>query len=91
MNTMPEHLRKRQHGGEEARFIWAFNECLRRDPSRAPSHTAINTLLEKRPPLNQMPGRMSKLRRSLLINAGFVKDSWSGRWYLPNSSVTRER
>lgn len=83
MKSMPEHLRKRQTGGEEARFEWAFNECLRRDPKTAPSPTAINILLEKPPPLNVLPGRKSVLRRRLLIEAGFVQERKWGRWYRP--------
>lgn len=81
---MPERLRKRQPGGEEARFTWAFDECLRRDPNRAPTPTAINILLEKRPPYNLLPGRLSQLRRTLLLSAGFIQDNRGGRWYLPN-------
>ena len=86
MNTIPEHLRKRQRGGEEARFIWAFDECLRRDPGRAPTPTAINILLEKRPPYNLLPSRLSELRRTLLLNAGFTQDNRGGRWYRPDPS-----
>lgn len=81
MSTMPEELRKRQVGGEEARFRWAFEECLRRDPNTAPSPTNINRLLEKPPPLNILPGRMSVLRRKLLSESGFVQDAKFGRWY----------
>ena len=81
MSEMPERLRKRQPGGEEARFTWAFDECLRRDPGRAPAPTAINILLEKRPPYNILPGRLSKLRRTLLLDAGFIQDDKFGRWY----------
>lgn len=88
---MPEHLRKRQSGGEEARFTWAFNECLRRNPDRAPTPTAINILLEKRPPYNLLTGRLSTLRRQLLLDAGFTQDGKWGRWYLPGSPVTRNR
>lgn len=83
MSEMPERLRKRQPGGEEIRFTWAFNECLRRDPDRAPSPTAINLLLDKPPPLNILTGRKSVLRRRLLIEAGFVQDQKWGRWYRP--------
>lgn len=83
MMTMPEHLRKRQHGGEEARFRWAFNECLRRDPDKAPSPTALNLLLGKPPPLNMLTGRKSVLRRQLLEEAGFVQDRKWSRWYRP--------
>lgn len=90
-NTMPEHLRKRQQGGEEARFIWAFDECLRRNPGWAPTPTAINILLEKRPPYNILPSRLSKLRRTLLLDAGFTQDNRGGRWYLPNPPVTGKR
>lgn len=83
MATMPEHLRKRQTGGEEARFTWAFDQCLRRNPDKAPSPTAINLLLEKPPPLNMLRGRQSVLRRRLLIEAGFVQDAKWGRWRRP--------
>jgi hypothetical protein len=83
MTTMPESLRKRQPGGEEARFTWAFNECLREHPNTAPSPTRINILLEKPPPLNMLTGRKSVLRRKLLEEAGFVQDAKWGRWYRP--------
>ena len=78
--SMPQELRKRQVGGEEARFRWAFDECLRREPGRAPGPTAINTLLEKPPPLNTLPGRMSTLRTQLLLEAGFTQERKWGRW-----------
>jgi len=80
---MPEHLRKRQTGGEEARFTWAFNECLREKPNLAPSPTRINILLEKPPPLNILTGRKSVLRRKLLEEAGFVQEVKWGRWHRP--------
>jgi len=83
MRTMPEHLRRRQTGGEEARFRWAFNECLRQDPDNAPTPSAINVLLEKPPPLNVLTGRKSVLRRRLLEEAGFVQDAKFSRWYRP--------
>lgn len=83
MSKMPEHLRKRQVGGEEARFTWAFNECLRQNPDKAPSPTAINVLLENPPPLNILRGRQSVLRRRLLIEAGFVQDEKWKRWHRP--------
>lgn len=83
MSKMPERLRKRQMGGEEARFEWAFKECLRRNPDKAPSPTDINLLLESRPPLNVLRGRQSTLRRRLLEEAGFVQDAKFGRWYRP--------
>jgi hypothetical protein len=80
---MPEHLRKRQTGGEEARFTWAFYECLRQNPNKAPSPTAINILLGKPPPLNVLTGRKSAIRKSLLINEGFVQDGKWSRWRRP--------
>lgn len=80
--TMPKHLRKRQPGGERARFVWAFEECLRRDPDRAPSPTQINMLLEHPPPLNILAGRLSVIRRELLREHGFVKDE-TERWVRP--------
>ena len=82
-STMPEQLRKRQTGGEEARFTWAFEECLRHEPNKAPSPTAINLLLDKPPPLNVLTGRKSVLRRRLLIEHGFVQNQKWGRWYRP--------
>lgn len=83
MSTMPERLRGRQVGGEEARFRWAFEECLRQNPDKAPGPTAINMLLGKKPPLNILPGRQSVLRRLLLEEAGFVQDAKWGRWHRP--------
>jgi len=83
MSKMPERLRKRQVGGEEARFTWAFDECLRREPNKAPSPTAINLLLEKPPPLNVLTGRKSVLRTRLLREAGFVQENKWGRWHRP--------
>lgn len=83
MSKMPEHLRKRQKGGEEARFTWAFNECLRQNPDKAPTPTAINILLEKPPPLNMLTGRKSVIRTRLLQEAGFVQDGKWGKWYRP--------
>lgn len=80
MSEMPRELRKRQPGGEAARFTWAFNECLRLRPDRAPTPTDINILLEKPPPLNVLPGRQSVLRRELLVKAGFRQDGKFGRW-----------
>jgi hypothetical protein len=80
---MPENLRGRQPGGEEARFRWAFYECLRRDPNTAPSPTAINLLLEKPPPLNMLTGRKSVIRRQLLEEEGFVQDGKWSRWHRP--------
>lgn len=83
MSAMPDALRKRQVGGEEKRFTWAFNECLRQNPDKAPSPTAINILLEKPPPLNVLTGRKSVLRRRLLVEAGFVQAGKWSRWRRP--------
>jgi hypothetical protein len=80
---MPESLRKRQVGGEEKRFTWAFNECLRVDPDKAPTPTAINLLLDKPPPLNVLTGRKSAIRKRLLIENGFVQEHKWGRWHKP--------
>lgn len=77
---MPEALRKRQTGGEEKRFTWAFEECLRRWPNEAPTPTRINILLEKPPPLNVLTGRKSVLRRRLLEQHGFTQKQKWGRW-----------
>lgn len=77
---MPEALRKRQVGGEEARFKWAFFECLRLRPDKAPTPTDINRLRERPPPLNQLAGRESVLRRELLLANGFTQSGKWGRW-----------
>lgn len=78
--SMPESLRVRQVGGEEARFKWAFYECLRLRPDKAPTPTDINRLRERPPPLNQLAGRESTLRRKLLVANGFRQDDKWGRW-----------
>jgi hypothetical protein len=83
VTEMPEHLRGRQVGGEEARFRWAFEECLRQNPDKAPGPTAINLLLGKKPPLNQLRGRQSVLRTRLLREAGFTHDGKWKRWHRP--------
>lgn len=79
--SMPEHLRKRQQGGEEARFTWVFYECLRLSPDKAPSPTAINRLRKRPPPLNQLAGRDSTLRRKLLLKNGFKQHDKGTRWF----------
>lgn len=79
--NMPKEIRKRQSGGEQARFVWAFEECLRQDPNKAPSPTDLNTVLENRPPLNILAGRLSKLRRTLLIKHGFTQTAKFNPWY----------
>lgn len=80
--AMPEALRKRQPGGEELRFRWAFAECLRLRPDRAPTPNDLNALLDSRPPHNILAGRLSTLRKELLLENGFVKtnDSFHGHW-----------
>lgn len=80
MRSIPAELRKRQVGGEEARFRWAFQECLRMRPDKAPSPTDLNILLEKPPPLNILAGRLSKLRRQLLVEHGFTQSEKWKRW-----------
>lgn len=72
---------------EETRFTQAFYEILEQDPSRPPGPTAINRLLNerysrnrKRTPDNTLNGRMSVLRRRLLLENGFVQDEKWGRW-----------
>lgn len=81
MTDMPKGLRKRQAGGERARFVWAFHQCLRKNPHKAPSPTAINTVLENPPPLNVLAGRLSVLRRQLLEDNGFTQANGKfSRW-----------
>lgn len=71
---------------ETERFTAAFYAVLSRDPSKPPSPTQINRELGKhrnpnyRSPMNVLNGRMSKLRRQLLAENGFVEDSKFGRW-----------
>lgn len=78
--SMPEELRRRHKGGEEARFRWAFYECLRLRPDKAPTPTDINRLRDRPPPLNQLAGRESVLRRELLEANGFTQSGKWGRW-----------
>lgn len=71
---------------EESRFTDAFYQVLRREPSKPPSPTQINRELGKdtnpryRSPMNVLNGRMSVLRRRLLVENGFVQDEKFGRW-----------
>lgn len=82
---------------EASRFEAAFYAVLERNPNKPPGPTAINRELGKehnsRTPLNVLNGRMSQLRRQLLIKNGFVQDPTSpfgyegqanfGRWRKP--------
>lgn len=81
---------------EASRFTDAFYAVLERDPDKPPGPTAINRELGKehtsRTPLNVLNGRMSTLRRQLLLDNGFVQDEPSspfegqanfGRWRKP--------
>lgn len=78
---------------EEGRFTTAFYAVLKRDPDKPPSPTQINRELGKdtnpeyRSPMNVLNGRMSVLRRRLLIENGFAQDGTTyvgetnfGRW-----------
>lgn len=71
---------------EAERFTAAFYAVLNRDPDRAPSPTQINRELGKdtnpryRSPMNVLNGRMSTLRRRLLVENGFVQDEKFRRW-----------
>lgn len=71
---------------EESRFTDAFYRVLQREPSKPPSPTQINRELGKdtnpryRSPMNVLNGRMSVLRRRLLVENGFVQDEKFGRW-----------
>lgn len=89
MSSIPRELWRRQPGGEEARFRWAFAECLRLRPNKAPSPTDLNILLEKPPPLNILSGRLSRLRRELLVSSGFIQDAKFGRWRRENVATHR--
>jgi len=65
---------------EEGRFTAAFYAVLERDPDKPPSPTQINRELGKHEnpdyhsPMNILNGRMSALRRRLLVENGFVQD-----------------
>lgn len=71
---------------EEQRFTEAFYSVLRKDPDKAPGPTQINRALGKHKnpeyhsPMNVLNGRMVDLRRRLLLENGFVKESHLGRW-----------
>lgn len=71
---------------EEDRFTAAFYAVLNRDPDTPPGPTKINRELgrENNPryhsPLNVLNGRMSALRRRLLLENGFVKDEQGWKW-----------
>ena len=69
---------------EESRFTDAFYAVLKRNPDKAPGPTAINLELGKehtaRTPLNTLNGRMSKLRKRLLLENGFTQEEKWARW-----------
>lgn len=69
---------------EASRFTEAFYAVLERNPNKAPGPTAINRELGKehssRTPLNTLNGRMSKVRKELLIKNGFTQENKWGRW-----------
>lgn len=69
---------------EASRFTEAFYAVLERNPNKAPGPTAINRELGKehssRTPLNTLNGRMSKVRKELLIKNGFTQEAKWGRW-----------
>lgn len=69
---------------EESRFTDAFYAVLVKNPNKAPGPTAINLELGRkrsdRTPLNTLNGRMSKVRRQLLLDSGFVQKAKWGRW-----------
>ena len=67
---------------EEQRFREAFEAELKtfsQVPPR-PSRLADRMGLGNRNTLN---GRLSRLRRELLLEAGFKKDQYKNRWYKP--------
>lgn len=68
---------------EAERFTQAFNTVLQDDPQTAPGPTAINRELGNPPPHNMLAGRLSKLRRRLLEEAGFVQAEKGARWHRP--------
>lgn len=69
---------------EKSRFTDAFYAVLKRNPDKAPGPTAINRELGKehnsRTPLNTLNGRMSALRKELLIENGFTQEKKWARW-----------
>lgn len=69
---------------EASRFTEAFYAVLKRNPDKAPGPTAINRELGKehtaRTPLNTLNGRMSKVRKELLLENGFTQEEKWGRW-----------
>lgn len=65
---------------EKDRFRKAFREELEANPDKAPGPTALRKRLGLRPHAN-LNGRLSRLRISLLREAGFKKSPFSERWY----------
>lgn len=71
---------------EAGRFINAFYNVLEREPGKPPTPTKINKELGKdtnpryNSPLNVLNGRMSVLRRRLLVENGFTQEEKFGRW-----------
>jgi hypothetical protein len=69
---------------EESRFREAFAAELAAHPDTAPGPTALNLRLGKtrtsRTPLNTLNGRMNRLRKELMLEAGFTQVEKWGRW-----------
>lgn len=71
---------------EEGQFTRAFHAVLNRNPDKPPSPTQLNRELGRdtnpnyHAPMNVLNGRMSVLRRRLLLENGFIQDEKWARW-----------
>jgi hypothetical protein len=63
---------------EEAKFRAAFIAELEDDPNRPPRPATLCRAMGWNS--RQLPGRLSKLRRKMLRDAGFVQSDWDSRW-----------
>lgn len=83
-NRPPRDLFKRPRRAsvaEERKFRAAFLELLAQDPTRPPGPTGLARLMGLSSTHN-LNGRLCYLRRQLLVEHGFRKDTRDGRWRL---------
>jgi hypothetical protein len=67
---------------ETNRFRKAFNAELRANPDRPPGPSALARQMGLSNTRN-LNGRLTKLRIRMLVEAGFKRDDYRGRWYKP--------
>jgi hypothetical protein len=66
---------------EEAKFREAFAALLAADPTRPPGPKPLADAMGWG--TRQLPGRLSKLRRRMLREAGFAQSDRDSRWHSP--------